>query len=193
MSDCFKIWYRDQVSEVRYINLSIRERPLDFQGGPGFFSLARILFSVTFRAKIFFFNLSWARIFFSQAILDQNIFFYTIQIWKQLFSWAANRLQNYYIEVVCCLSVCVSDRDDFKWNKIANSKYIAIQLYMRVYTLMLVAIEIWHSEHSRTTVFAAKQHSVYPKSCQWLNKHTNCIRVNTFCIPKFFEVQYLHE
>ena len=151
---------------------NIRERPLDFQGGgPGFFSLARIFFSVTFRAKIFFFNLSWARIFFSQAILGQNIFFYTIQIWKQLFSWAANRLENYYIEVVCCLSVCVSDRDDFKWHKIANSKYIAIQLYMRVYTLMLVAIEIWHSELSRITVFAAKRHSVYPKSCQWYFRH----------------------
>ena len=114
--------------------VQIRERPLDFQGGPGFFSLARIFFSVTFRAKIFFFKLSWARIFFSQAILGQNIFFYTIQIWKQLFSWDANRLQNYYIEVVCCLSVCVSDRDDFKWHNIANSKYIAIPLYMRVYT-----------------------------------------------------------
>ena len=101
-----------------YWGEEFRERPLDFQGGgPGFFSLARIFFSVTFRAKIFFFKLSWARIFFSQAILGQNIFFYTIQnlsiqIWKQLFSWAANRLQNYYIGVVCCLSLCVSDRDD---------------------------------------------------------------------------------
>ena len=39
----------------------VRERPLDFQGGgggPGFFSLARIFISVTFRAKIFFFKLS---------------------------------------------------------------------------------------------------------------------------------------
>ena len=43
----------------------IRERPLDFQGGPGFFSLSRIFFSVTFRAKIFFF----------QTIMSQNIFF----------------------------------------------------------------------------------------------------------------------
>ena len=139
---------------------ALRERPLDFQGGPGFFSLARIFFSVAFRAKIFFFKLSWARIFFSQAILGQNIFFYTIQIWKHLFSWATNRLQNYYIEVVCCLSVCVSDRDDFKWHNIANSKYTAIPLYMRVYTLMLVAIEMLHSENSRTTVFATKRHSV---------------------------------
>ena len=106
-------------------------------GGPGFFSLARIFFSVTFRAKIFFFKLSWARIFFSQAILGQNIFFYTIQIWKQLFSWAANRLQNYYIEVVCCLSVCVSDRDDFKWHNfiggfIPLSKFSTVVVWQKI-------------------------------------------------------------
>ena len=46
-------------SSILVLALNIRERPLDFQGGgPGFFSLARIFFSVAFRAKIFFFKLS---------------------------------------------------------------------------------------------------------------------------------------
>ena len=88
----------------------LRERPLDFQGGLGF-SVWPEYFFLSLSGQIFFFNLSWARIFFFQAILGQNICFYAIQgviqIWKQHFSWAANRLQNYYIEVVCCVCVCV--------------------------------------------------------------------------------------
>ena len=80
-------------------------------------------------------------------------------------SWAANRLKNYYIDVVCCLSVCVSDRDDFKWHNIVNSKYIAMQLYMRVYTPDHVSCYWNLTLSTQTIVFAAKRHSVYPKNC----------------------------
>ena len=117
-----------------FLDRSLRERPLDFQGGAWVFQSGQNIFFCHFQGQNIFFQTIMSQNIFSQAILGQNIFFYTIQIWKQLFSWAANRLHNYYIEVVCCLSVCVSDRDDFKWHNIANSKYIAIPLYMRVYT-----------------------------------------------------------
>ena len=75
--------------------------------------------------------------------MSQNIFFSSHAGPEYFFSiqykgsFGSNFLvepQIYYIEVVCCLSVCVSDRDDFKWHNIVNSKYIAMQLHMRVYT-----------------------------------------------------------
>ena len=70
------------------------------------------------------------QIFFSQVIVGQNRFLYAIQIRNQLCSGAANRLQNYCTEVVC-LCVCPSEMT-LKWH--ANSKYIVIQLDMRVDT-----------------------------------------------------------
>ena len=72
------------------------------------------IFSVTFRAKIFFSIYHEPEYFFSSHT-GAEYFLYTIHIWKQL-------------------SVCVSDRDDFKWHNIADSKFIATQIYMRVYT-----------------------------------------------------------
>ena len=109
--------------------ICLRERPLDFQGGLGFsvwpefflsLSGPKYFFSNYHEPEYFFFKPYWARIFFSiQYKFGSNF---------------SVEPQNYYIEVVSCLSLCVSDRDDFKWHNIANSKYIAIPLYMRVYT-----------------------------------------------------------
>ena len=87
----------------------MRERPLDFRRGGG-----GGIFSVTFRAKIFFSIYHEPEYFFSSHT-GAEYFVYTIHIWKQL-------------------SVCVSDSDDFKRHNIADSKYIATQIYMRVYT-----------------------------------------------------------
>ena len=109
----------DEVAEI-FVGFSVWPEYFFLSlSGPKYF------FSNYHEPEYFFLKPYWARIFFSIQYK---------QIWKQLFSWAANRFQNYYIEVVCCLSVCVSDRDDFKWHNIANSTYIAIPLYMRVYT-----------------------------------------------------------
>ena len=79
-------------------------------GGAGFFSLARIFFSVTFRAKIFFFKLSWARIFFSQAILGQNILFYTIQTNLETTFQLSRKSVSKLLYWGCLLSVCVCVR-----------------------------------------------------------------------------------
>ena len=97
-----------------YILHCIRERPLDFQGGggAGFFSLARIFVSVTFRARIFFFQSIMSQHFFSQ-----NFIFYTIQIWKQLLVQPRIGYETIVLRWSVCLSVClsvrVSVRDDF--------------------------------------------------------------------------------
>ena len=160
-----------------------------------------------------------------EAIYSQNYFGC---LYYMFISWTAKRLRNYCIEAV---SVCVSYMYvsvcpfamTLKWHSIVNSQYITIQLYRRVDNLLrYVAIEIWHSQKTRTTAFAAKRLSVSPtfkkcnipisncpialrfdtevkyltlhtKYCQCLDKHTNRICDNTFCIPQFLEMQYLHE
>ena len=90
---------------------SLRERPLDFQGGGAWvFQSGQNIFSVTFRAKIIFFKLSWARIFFSQAILGQNIFFYTIQTNLEATFQLSRKSVSKLLYWGCLLSVCVCVR-----------------------------------------------------------------------------------
>ena len=149
-----------------------------------FFRLARIFFSLTFRVKIFFSNLLWARIFFSSHSGPEYFFVYNTNLEANFI--VTNRLQNYCIEVVClsvCLCVCVCPQWIYSGMPISNTlQYNLIWGYIPP---ELSCIEIWHSQHSRTLGI--------PHNCQWLGKHPNCICVNTFCILKFFEVQYLHK
>ena len=70
------------------IECDIRERPLDFQGGLGF-SVWPEYFFLSLSCK--FCSIYHEPEFFSQAIVGQNLLSHTIQIWKQLFSGAANR------------------------------------------------------------------------------------------------------
>ena len=113
-----------------------------------------------------------------------------------------------------CLCVCPS-AISLRWDNVVNSQYIAIQLSMRVdIPQRYVGNDIWHSPSTRTTAFVTtlavspkyfkynisitncpialtfdtglKHETVHTNNCQWLDKHINCIRDNTFCIPQFF-------
>ena len=116
----------------------LRERPLDFQGGAWVFQSGQNIFFCHFQGQnIFFQTIMSQNIFFSSHTGPEYFFLYNTNTFGSNFSVEPQigfKTTLYYIEVVCCLSVCVSDRDDFKWHNIANSKYIAIPLYMRVYT-----------------------------------------------------------
>ena len=114
-----------------------------------------------------------------------------------------------------CVCVCPSAMT-LKWYNIVNSQYIVIQFYRRVdIPQRYVGIEIWHSPSTRITAFVTtlavspkslkcnisitncpialkfdageKHQQIHTKHCQWLDKHTNCIRDKTFCIPQFFK------
>ena len=135
--------------------------------------------------------------------ISSQILIYNIEHFK--INWAVKHVVNYCIEYICLFV-----RDDFN---MVNSQYIAMQLYMRVDTSLRYD-EIWHSPSTRTTAVAAQRYSVSNKSlkcnistrncpialqfntgvkhqkvhtqnCQWLDKHPNCIRDNTFCMPQF--------
>ena len=62
----------------------IRERPLDFQGGPGVFSLARIFFFCHFQGQNKFF----------QTIMSQNIFFSSHTGPEYFFLYNTNKFGN---------------------------------------------------------------------------------------------------
>ena len=120
-----------------------------------------------------------------------------------------------------CVCVCLPTMT-LKWYNMVNSKYIVTQLNRRVdIPQRYIDIEIWHSPSTRITAFVTtlavspkslkcnisitncpialkfdtgvKFQKIHTKKCQWLDKHINCICENTFCIPQFFEMQYLHE
>ena len=98
----------------------IRERPLDFQGGLGFSVWPEYFFLSLSGPKYFFSNYHGPEYFFLKPYRARIFCSLQYKFGSNFFSCAANRLQNDYIEVVCCLSVCVSDRDDFKWHNIAS-------------------------------------------------------------------------
>ena len=154
-------------------------------GRAGVFRLATIFF-LSLSGPEYFFPIYYEPEFFSQVIVGQNIIFYAMQIRKQLCSWAVNQLQHYCTEVVC-LCVCPSAMT-LTWH--ANSKYIVMQLDMR---WIPPKISWYWNLTLPVQLFSAKRRSVSHQNCQWLDKHPNCIRGNTFCIIKFFEVQYLHK
>ena len=111
--------------------------------------------------------------------------------------------------------------NSLKRHNIVNSKYIAIQIYMRVDTPWGTLLLIYGTHRAtRTTAFVMTlfvflkvckcnisitncqialklytgvKHQKVHKKCQWLDKHPNCIRNNTFCIPNFVDMQYLHQ
>ena len=109
---------------------------LGFSVWPEYFFLSlsgpKYFFSIYHEPEYFFLKPYWARIFFSIQYKFGSNFLIEPQIGYKTIILRLSAV---------CLCVCL-DRNDFKWHNIANSKYIAIQLYMRVYTLMLVAIEM---------------------------------------------------
>ena len=106
-------------------------------GGAWVFQSGQNIFFCHFQGQNFFF----------QTIMSQNIFFSSHTGPEYFFLYNTNKFgSNFSVEpqigfktIILRLSVCVSDRDDFKWHNIANSTYIAIPLYMRVYTTDIIS------------------------------------------------------
>ena len=120
-----------------------------------------------------------------------------------------------------CVCVCVYTYVRPRWSCITIQFPIHCNTTEGRYPLRYVAIEIWHYLRTRTTAFVTtlsvspkylkcnisitkcpialsfdtrvRHQKVYTTNCQWLDKHQNCIHDNTFYIPQFFEMQYIHE
>ena len=96
--------------QIQYKAIELGSDHIILQGGGGWvFQTGQNIFSLTFRARIFF-PIYYEPAFFLSSKVGQNIVFYTIQLWKQLHSYESVTKLLYWGYLSVCLSVCVCVR-----------------------------------------------------------------------------------